>query len=239
MSADQQVVTVTVPAGMEAGSKLNVKLEDGRIFEIIVPPNCRPNQSINVVIPFGLEQAQQSVPIMNNEASKSVEIATTNSTPKEITKVQSSVGASAAALVVGTLVVGPMVGIAVAGATLYATTRSDDVGKASRAVGTSVVTAYEKGMEHGKKSGFFDRMKDMGSKSVAKAKEINNEYKLTEKASSAAASGIVKAKELNNKYDVTNSIAKGVSKGANGVTKALSGSKDANNTVNGVSNENK
>lgn len=227
MSDEQQIVTVIIPPGIEAGSKLNVKLEDGRVFEIIVPPNCRPNQSINVVIPFGLEQSIR--PIMNTEDSIVIK---DNSSPKEVTKVQASVGASAAALVVGTILIGPMVGLAVAGATLYATTRSDDVGTATRAVGTSIVTAYDKGMEQGKKSGFFDKMKDMGSKSVAKAKEINNEYKLTDKASSAATNSIVKVKEFDKKYDVTNSIAKSVTKGANEVTKALSGTKDTGSNVN-------
>ena len=74
-------------------------------------------------------------------------------------------GAVGGAMVIGSVIGAPIMGaMAGAGALAYATTREDGVGEAARTVGTGTSTA------------------------VTKAKEVNAEYKLTEKAANAAKS---------------------------------------------------
>jgi hypothetical protein len=72
-------------------------------------------------------------------------------------------GALGGAMVIGSVIGAPIMGaMAGAGALAYATTREDGVGEAARNVGTGT------------------------SNAVTKAREVNAEYKLTEKAANAA-----------------------------------------------------
>lgn len=72
-------------------------------------------------------------------------------------------GALGGAMVIGSVISAPIMGaMAGAGALVYATTREDGVGEAARTVGTGT------------------------SNAVTKAREVNAEYKLTEKAANAA-----------------------------------------------------
>ena len=74
-------------------------------------------------------------------------------------------GAVGGAMIIGSVIGAPIMGaMAGAGALAYATTRDDGVGQAARTVGTGT------------------------SNAVTKAKEVNTEYKLTEKAANAARS---------------------------------------------------
>jgi hypothetical protein len=51
---------------------------------------------------------------------------------------RAAIGAAAAAAVAGTLIIGPVTGVCVAGAALYATTREDEVGQIARKVRASL-----------------------------------------------------------------------------------------------------
>ncbi len=82
-------------------------------------------------------------------------------------------GAVGGAMIIGSVIGAPIMGaMAGAGALAYATTREDGVGEAARTVGTGTSTA------------------------VTKAKEVNAEYKLTEKAANAAKSTVEAAQAV-------------------------------------------
>lgn len=133
--------------------------------------------------------------------------------------------AGVAAVCVGTLVIGPVTGLACAGAAVYATTRSDAIGDCARAVGVASLAAFSKAKEVDSKYGIWDGIKSAASKTAAKAAEINNEYHLTDKAKAAASTGVEKLREFDEKHQVSTtigtSITAGITKGAQAVTTAM------------------
>lgn len=138
---------------------------------------------------------------------------------------RTAVAAGVAAVCVGTLVIGPVTGLACAGAAVYATTRSDAIGDAARAVGVASLAAYGKAREIDQKYGIWDGIKSAASKTAAKAAEIDKEYLLTDKAKAAASTGVAKMREFDETHQVSttigSSITAGITKGAQAVTTAM------------------
>jgi len=198
---DQQVVTIQIPHGVSSGSKLNIPLENGKTYEIIVPPNMNPGDMIHVRIPNECD---------NLSASPDVG---TRSTPVNHSSSKVAVGAAAVGAVIGTLVLGPITGVIVAGAAVYATTRSDRIGDAVRGTGTVACNAYDKAVEADKKYGIFDRIKSAGQATMQKASEINKEYKITDKAQTYAKQAVEEAKKIDAKYEITDKATAAITSG--------------------------
>jgi hypothetical protein len=103
--------------------------------------------------------------------------------------------------VAGVILIGPITGIVVAGAALYATTREDRIGDVARKGGVAACSAYDFGMQKAKEHNVFDRLKDAAAITMKKAKEVDNEMKITENA-----------RKLNEEHKITDRVsAAGVS----------------------------
>ena len=93
-------LAVVLPPDAVAGSRLNIQLDDGRVFEIIVPAGTSPGQTINVVVPDSADGGVVCESIDETNAG-------VGSEPKKYSSNSKTIGAAATAAVVGTLVVGP------------------------------------------------------------------------------------------------------------------------------------
>jgi len=207
----EQTIAVVVPANIYPGDRINVATPDNRMFEVVIPPNTSPGQTIHVVVPGTVEA-------MVVEASPSDStVSTEHSAGKK------TVAAAGLAAVVGTVMVGPIVGVGLAVGAVYATTRSDSVGDAALAVGDATYCAVESASAAARKYGVYDKAKEVGSATMTKMKEIDQEYKVVDNAKAGASVVASKASEINQKYDITGTasraILSGITMGAKEVTK--------------------
>lgn len=199
---EERVVTIQIPTGVQSGSKLNIPLENGKTYEIIIPPNMNAGDIIHVRIPSETDDSTQ--PITINE---------TQTAPVNHSSSKVAVGAAAVGAVLGILVLGPVTGAIVAGAAVYATTRSDKIGDAARGTGKVACNAYDKAVEADKKYGIFDRIKAAGQATLQKAAEIDQEYKITDKAQTLAKQAVEEAKKIDAKYEITDKAAAAITSG--------------------------
>jgi hypothetical protein len=184
-SSNQMVLDVQLPPGAKPHDKINVTTPDGRTIEIIVPPGCVGGQRINVVVDNNV----------TSNSSNSVDAVQHT----DVRSNRAAVGIAAAAAVTGLILIGPITGIAVAGAALYATTREDSIGDAARQGGVAACNAYDFGMVKAKEHNVYERLKDAGAATYKKAVEVNNELKITEKASATV-------RDLNNEHHIAERI---------------------------------
>ena len=101
--------------------------------------------------------------------------------------------------ITGTLILGPVVGVLAAGGAVYATTREDDIGAASRAVGSAAISAFNYTSALCTKHKVYDKIKSAGEATVAKLAEVNEEYKLTDRARNIGASAVESVIALDSK----------------------------------------
>jgi len=99
--------------------------------------------------------------------------------------------ALAGGAIVGAAAGSVVLGVAGAGAAAYAVTRNDKVGDAAKATGKATV--------HG----------------IDKAREINEQHKITATAGQWLQQGVNSARDFNHKHDVTGKMASGVESGMN------------------------
>jgi len=174
-SSDQQFVRVNLPSNAVPGSRLNISTDNGKAFEIVVPEGAHPGDTITVQIPHDLTTNDTTTYI---NAKGEVEHSSN----------RKALGAAAVATVAGALVIGPMTGLALGAAAVYATTRNDGIGEAARSAGAMAATGYDKASKYAEENGLYDKMRDAKDKTVAKMTEINDEYHVTDKAMSMAGS---------------------------------------------------
>lgn len=179
------VLDVQLPSGALPHDRINVTTPDGRIIEIIVPPGCVGGQRINVVVDSN---------VTSNSSTSTSGVCRT-----DVRSNRAAVGIAAAAAVTGLVLIGPITGIAVAGAALYATTREDSIGDAARQGGVAACAAYDFGMVKAKEHNVYERLRDAGTATYKKAVEVNNELKITERASATA-------RDLNNEHHIAERI---------------------------------
>ena len=180
----QTVLAVQLPPRAAANDRIQVRTPDGRTVEIVVPTGCVGGQSINVVIDNNVT-SHSSTTVHDNAYTNTSERST-----------RAAIGAAAAAAVVGVILIGPVTGVIVAGAAIYATTREDSIGDAARKSGVVACSAYDFGMQKAKEHNVFERLKDASAATYRKAQEINDEHKITETAAA-------RAKELNEDHKIT------------------------------------
>lgn len=210
---EYDAVECTIPADGRVGEPMHVRMDDGRVFTVIIPENYRPGDQMAVTIP---------------RTPADGAVITTTTETSTFTTNQRAIGAAATGAIVGTLLVGPLVGVVVAGAAVYATTRDDQFGDAARGMGGLACQAYEKGTELATKYQVKDKLQAAGSATVSKLKEINDEYKVTDKVQEVGGKLAKQAGELDEKYGITSKasglLVAGVSAGAREFLRASSSS---------------
>ena len=189
------MMSIKLPANAACNDRIEVMTPDGRTVEIIVPPNCVGGQTINVVVDDDITASAPPAPreyTSNEPHNVSV-------TPTDPQSNRAILGAAAAAAVVGVILIGPVTGVVVAGAAIYATTRNDQIGDAARKGGAAACSAFDFGMAKAREHNVFDRLKDAGAATYKKALEVDNEFKITEQAHKAAT-------DLNNEHKITERV---------------------------------
>mmetsp|Transcript_23108 Transcript_23108/g.33854 ORF Transcript_23108/g.33854 Transcript_23108/m.33854 type:complete len:239 (-) Transcript_23108:290-1006(-) len=203
------IISVEIPPNHPPGSIINVRTDDGRIYELTVPPHTYPGDKISIEILDDTEggstvvMAQQGDEKMMNNGNKAC------------------LGAAAAGGVIGCLLVGPLTGIVVAGAALYASTREDDIGSTARSAGNVAVSAYDKSVEAAEKYHIKEKVVEAGKATYNKAKELDDEYKIYDRAKEATAGVVKGAQDLDRKYDISGKTARALMSGAKAATSAL------------------
>jgi hypothetical protein len=148
---------------------------------------CIGGQIINVVVDDNvISEGSTSV----NDTSDQRIVATD---PKSN---RAALGAAAAVAVAGVILIGPITGIVVAGAALYATTRDDNIGDAARKGGAAACSAYDFGMQKAREHNVFSRLQDAAAITMKKAKEVNEELKITDTA-----------RKLNEEHKITDRVS--------------------------------
>lgn len=188
MRLDQTTLEIQIPYGAKPNDRVTVVAPDGRTIEILVPVGCHGGQRINIVIDNNVSGGSTSAPQTGTFISTDAKSS------------RAAIGIAAAAAVTGLILVGPIAGVAVAGAALYATTREDSIGDAARQGGVVACSTFDFGMMKAKEHNIFERLKDAGQATYQKAVEVNNELRITEQASTAA-------RDLNNEHHITDRLA--------------------------------
>ena len=136
------------------------------------------------------------------------------------------------------MALGPLAGVALAGAALYATTRPDDVGNVARATGNATVKTYDAIVHTAEKHHVGEKISEVTAATCRKAQEINEEYHVTDKLSKAAREAASSAKALDEKYHISDKATKLALKSSaafmSGLSK-LASSSSSNSTSNGTS----
>lgn len=183
-NSNQTVLAVQLPPRAVANDRIQVQTPDGRTVEIVVPTGCVGGQNISVVIDNNVT-TNSSTAVHDNTITQTSERSN-----------RAAIGVAAAAAVVGIVLIGPVTGVIVAGAAIYATTREDSIGDAARKSGVAACSVYDFGMQKAKEHNVYERLKDASAATYRKAQEINDEHKITETAAA-------RAKELNNEHKIT------------------------------------
>ncbi len=213
--SQQHLLQIRVPEGVYAGSNLNVQAEDGKLFAIVVPNGVGPGDTLCVDI----REAGPGATSVVVTTPESKEVVDANSDHSSFSGSRAALGAAAVGAVVGTLLIGPITGVVVAGAALYATTRDDKLGGAARATGSGAVTVFDKARESAEKHHVGEKLAAASAATAKKAAELDEQYKITENVKVATATAISEAKKLNDKYDITGSAARALMSGAAAVTR--------------------
>ena len=216
-----KVVQVQIPPGQEEGSLIHVE-SDGKLFSITVPAGVKSGDTIAVEIQEDVEE--NTTPLMvEQEAEPWVREAerigeggeVTQGQPvepakKPMSRTKAGLGAAALGAVVGTLLIGPITGVVVAGVALYATTRNDRVGAAAIRVGGAAASGYDSTKAAAEKHDVYNRMKSAGAATAKRAGEIDQQYKISENVTKATKATASEAIRINNKYDITGQAARGI-----------------------------
>ena len=108
-------------------------------------------------------------------------------------------GAAAVGGVAAFVLAGPLVGLAAAGGAAYAATRNDEVGAAAKSTGKAALAIGDK------------------------AREINEEHKISDKVAEGAKNSLAWAHDMNERHDVSGKVTAGITAAGNWITDKLGG----------------
>jgi hypothetical protein len=207
---------------------------DGKLFSITVPQGVKSGDIIAVEIEADIAQEGMTDPaaLSSDAPAEWVQQAErcgeppTDETAVEPRKPPSdtkkAMGAAVVAAVVGTLLVGPITGVVVAGAALYATTRKDRIGAAAMGVGGAAAVGYDKTKEAAEKNDVYNRVKAAGAATAKKAGEIDERYQVSKNVKAATKATVTEAVRINNKYDLTGQATRGMMSAGAAIGKLVS-----------------
>lgn len=95
---------------------------------------------------------------------------------------EKTIGVAATGAIVGTLLLGPAVGVLAAGAAVYASTRDDSVGEAAKSVGDVACQTYSKLSRLAQHYHVKENATAAFHTTAGRLREINDEYKVAERA---------------------------------------------------------
>ena len=197
-SEEFESLEVIIPSGVSEGDAINVQTDDGRMFEVIVPKNAKVGEKLVVMIAKTAQGGASVIGEVHHKPPSSNAVA---------------LGAGATGAVIGTLLLGPVVGVVAAGAAIYATTREDKLGEAARSTGSFACNTYEKTVEVANKYQVGEKLKVAGEATTKKLAEIDQEFKVSDNAVKAAQCLWRSAVEFDNKYKITSQASDAVVKG--------------------------
>jgi len=117
---------------------------------------------------------------------------------------QAIAGAAAVGGVAATVATSSMLlGAAGAGAAVYAATRSDGLGEATRATGQGAAAGFAKVRQYNQEHKVTERASAAAVSTWQQAQQFNEEHKITERTSAAAASAWQQTKQFNEDHKVT------------------------------------
>ena len=102
-----QAMRLQIPRGLSAGDTFVVTPDNGRVFTVIVPENAVAGSYIEVIVPDEVEPVT-----VDSSSAQNDPVLTVHKT---------TAGAALAGALLGTLLMGPIVGILLAGGAAYAT----------------------------------------------------------------------------------------------------------------------
>jgi hypothetical protein len=143
--------SATLPSELAPGQRISLRASDGRQVSVLV-------EDIGEAFPTA-DQLPESAP-------------SSVSHPRQFSNNQKAIGATAGGAIIGTLIAGPIVGIILGGAALYATTRDDKVGESARGFGTAAMAAYERACELAQEHKVGERVSAAASATANRLNEI-------------------------------------------------------------------
>jgi len=123
------------------------------------------------------------------------------------------IGAIGGAVVLGGLV-GTAAAVVAGGAGMaYASTRQGVVGESARGVGNMALAAGSKAKQINEDHKITEKATEVGKAVVGRAKDVDSQYQISDKAKVGISKGLDTAKTVDQKYQVTDKVAGGVAKG--------------------------
>lgn len=105
----------------------------------------------------------------------------------------------------------------------YVATRQDKLGDAARSAGGMAIAGAEKAKQLNDEHKVTEKLADAGSKAFTAAKGFNEKHGITDKVSKGVGQVVSKAQEIEEKHHVTDKVASGLSKGFGRLSSALDG----------------
>lgn len=123
------------------------------------------------------------------------------------------IGAIGGAIVLGGLV-GTAAAVVAGGAGMaYASTRQGVVGDSARGVGNMALAAGTKAKQINEEHKISEKATEVGKAVIGRAQEVDSQYQISNKAKVGISKGLDTAKSLDQKYQVTDKVAGGLAKG--------------------------
>ena len=205
-----EVISFAIPEDI-AGNKLNVQLEDGRVFSIdftsagltagdTVQAQLQDDGSGNATLVFvsehGIGNPISNMPhiddIHNSVGSDVGSEKKDDAEPKKEEYTTPALTVSIAGLVIGTMLAGPIVGIVVAGVALYGSKQYSTQFNAA----ADSVTGSTVGVKIG----------EVADVAVSKSKEIDEKYQISNNVKATADAIVEKAKSIDSKIAFTHTL---------------------------------
>jgi len=105
----------------------------------------------------------------------------------------------------------------------YLATRQDKVGDAARSAGGVAIAGVEKARQLNEEHKVTEKITEAGSKAVNVAKNFDEKHQISSKVSQGVGKVLSKAQEIEEKHHVTDKVTSGISKGLGKLSSALDG----------------
>lgn len=186
LAPDEMLVQVVMQAHHRTGDRLNVSAPDGRVYEVVIPVGVNVGDPINVIVK---KKEEGGIAAGAGDGPEQARVPRTKTDPASFSAVAGATGAGvvAGSVLVGGLIVGPVL---VGGAVLVGAQRTDKVGTAVRNAGAKVVDGMNYVGDKAREYQVYDKAKAAGAATYTAAKDMNEKYDITGKASVVGA-GII------------------------------------------------
>ena len=166
--------------------------------------------------------ARPLIPLESHISPVELTVASSSSHSTGTVSGSATMGAAAAiGGVGGLLLLGPIGLVAGAAGAAYASTRSDNIGSATRGVARGSVSMVDRMVDTDREHQLTSKARELGSAAITKVSEINQKYEVTDTVKTAGAEAFKRLSTFNEKYGVTDRIASGISSGMSTISNFL------------------